>query len=161
MQSYYLFHTDKSVVLGVVRHTWAELRIPVGDVAESDTAAVTALDNGYVGQLIDSNRRSDMALPTLTPEQRAEALAKAQAARKERSELLASVKAGKVSIAQLLDRTDNVAKKTKVAQIIKALPGYGPAKAAAVMEEAGIDDNRRVGGLGDQQRRKLLDAVTG
>jgi hypothetical protein len=100
-----------------------------------------------------------MALPTLTPEQRAEALAKAQAARKERSELLASVKAGKVSIAQLLNRTDNVAKKTKVSQIIKALPGYGPARAAAVMEEAGIDDNRRVGGLGDQQRRKLLDAV--
>jgi signal recognition particle GTPase len=102
-----------------------------------------------------------MALPTLTPEQRADALAKAQAARKERSELLAKVKAGKVSIAQLLDRTDNVAKKTKVSQVIKALPGYGPAKAAAVMEEAGIDDNRRVGGLGDQQRRKLLDAVTG
>jgi hypothetical protein len=107
------------------------------------------------------NRRSDMALPTLTPEQRADALAKAQAARKERSELLASVKAGKVSIAQLLNRTDNVAKKTKVSQVIRALPGYGPAKAAAVMEEAGIDDNRRVGGLGDQQRRKLLEAVAG
>ena len=33
-----------------------------------------------------------MALPTLTPEQRADALAKAQAARKKRSELLASIK---------------------------------------------------------------------
>jgi hypothetical protein len=102
-----------------------------------------------------------MALPTLTPEQRADALAKAQAARKARSELLAKVKAGKMSIAQLLDRKDDVTKKTKVAQVIKALPGYGPAKAAAVMEEAGIDDNRRVGGLGDQQRKKLLDAVAG
>jgi len=29
------------------------------------------------------------------------------------------------------------------------------------MEEAGIDDNRRVGGLGEQQRKKLLDAVSG
>jgi len=100
-----------------------------------------------------------MPLPTLTPEQRADALAKAQAARKKRSELLASVKAGKTSIAQVLAKTDEITKKTKVSQVIKAMPGYGPAKAQAVMEEAGIDDNRRVGGLGDQQRKKLLDAV--
>ena len=76
-----------------------------------------------------------MALPTLTPEQRAEALAKAQAARKKRSELLASVKAGKTSIAQVLAKTDDITKKTKVSQVIRAMPGYGPAKAAAVMEE--------------------------
>src|SRR5258708_30652828 len=102
-----------------------------------------------------------IAVPTLTPEQRAEALAKAQAARKKRSELLASVKSGKVSIAQVLAKTDDITKKTKVAQVIKAMPGYGPAKAAAVMEEAGIDDNRRVGRLGEQQRKKLLEAVSG
>jgi hypothetical protein len=128
---------------------------------EADTFAPTNSDIGYVGELIESNRRSDMALPTLTPEQRADALAKAQAARKKRSELLASVKAGKTSIAQVLAKTDDITKKTKVAQVIKAMPGYGPAKAAAVMEEAGIDDNRRVGGLGDQQRKKLLEAVSG
>jgi hypothetical protein len=102
-----------------------------------------------------------MALPTLTPQQRAEALAKAQAARKERSELLAAVKAGRVTISQLLDRTDDVARKTKVVQVLRALPGYGPAKAAAVMEQAGIDDSRRVGGLGQQQRRKLLESLPG
>ena len=101
-----------------------------------------------------------MALPTLTPEQRAEALAKAQAARKKRSELLAGVKSGSVTIATLLSRTDEIAKKTKVAQVLKALPGYGPAKVAALMADAGIDENRRVGGLGEQQRRKLLDAVS-
>jgi hypothetical protein len=102
-----------------------------------------------------------MALPTLTPQQRAEALAKAQAARKERSDLLAAVKAGRVTISQLLDRTDDVARKTKVVQVLRALPGYGPAKAAAVMEQAGIDDSRRVGGLGQQQRRKLLESLPG
>lgn len=102
-----------------------------------------------------------MALPILTPEQRAEALAKAKAARKERSELLASVKTGTLPVAELLGRTDDVTKKTKVLQILKALPGYGPAKASAVMEQAGIDDSRRVGGLGDQQRRKLLAALAG
>ena len=39
-----------------------------------------------------------MALPTLTPEQRADALAKAAEARKARSELLASIKSGTTSI---------------------------------------------------------------
>jgi hypothetical protein len=102
-----------------------------------------------------------MALPTLTPEQRAQALEKAQQARKERSELLAGVKAGTLSIGDVLARTDDIAKKTKVVQVLKALPGYGPAKAAALMEQAGIDDSRRVGGLGEQQRRKLLEAVSG
>ena len=43
-----------------------------------------------------------MALPTLTPEQRADALAKAAEARKARSELLASIKSGKESIDKVL-----------------------------------------------------------
>jgi signal recognition particle GTPase len=102
-----------------------------------------------------------MALPTLTPEQRAEALEKAQQARRERSELLAAVKSSTITLADVLKREDQITKKTKVTQILKAIPGYGPAKAAAVMEQAGIDINRRVGGLGEQQRRKLLEAITG
>jgi ribosomal protein S13 len=61
----------------------------------------------------------------------------------------------------VLSKTDDITKKTKVSQVIRAMPGYGPAKAAAVMEEAGIDDNRRVGGLGEQQRKRLLEAVAG
>jgi hypothetical protein len=102
-----------------------------------------------------------MALPTLTPEQRADALAKAQEARKARSELLASVKTGTLSLGDVLAREDTVAKKTKVVQVLKALPGYGPAKVSALIEQLGIDENRRVGGLGDQQRAKLLAAISG
>jgi hypothetical protein len=108
-----------------------------------------------------TNKETFMALPTLTPEQRAQALEKAQQARKERSELLAALKAGSLGLGDVLTRTDDIATKTKVLQVLKALPGYGPAKAAAVMEEAGIDDKRRVGGLGEQQRRKLLENVSG
>jgi hypothetical protein len=108
-----------------------------------------------------TKKETFMALPTLTPEQRAQALEKAQQARKERSELLAGVKSGTLSVGDILARTDDIAKKTKVVQVLKSLPGYGPAKAAALMEQAGIDDSRRVGGLGEQQRRKLLEAVAG
>jgi hypothetical protein len=100
-----------------------------------------------------------MALPTLTPEQRQAALAKASEARKARSELLAALKSGTTSMAEMLAREDDVVKKTKVAAAVKALPGYGPARAAAVLAQAGIPDMRRIGGLGERQRRKLTEAL--
>lgn len=53
-----------------------------------------------------------------------------------------------------------MARNTRVAQVLKALPGYGPVRVAAVMSEAGIANNRRIGGLGPRQRRQLIDAVT-
>ena len=74
-----------------------------------------------------------MALPTLTPEQRAEALKKAAAARTARKELRDA--------------------------IAKSLPGYGPAKVSALLEQTGIDASRRAAGLGDRQRQALIDAL--
>ncbi|HET9140627.1 integration host factor, actinobacterial type [Actinophytocola sp.] len=102
-----------------------------------------------------------MALPTLTPEQRAEALAKAAEARKARSELLASIKAGNQTIASVLQRAkeDKTVGKTKVAALLKAVPGVGAVKAAALLEQAGIDPDRRAAGLGERQRAALIDAL--
>ena len=79
-----------------------------------------------------------MALPTLTPEQRQAALAKAAEARAARTALLAKVKAGELTFAQLLERDDDIAKKIKVSQALRAVKGVGPAKATALMEEAGL-----------------------
>ncbi len=102
-----------------------------------------------------------MALPTLTPEQRADALAKAAEARKARSELLASIKSGKQTIASVLKRAkdDKTVGKTKVAALLKAVPGVGAVKAAALLEQAGIDPDRRAAGLGERQRSALIDAL--
>jgi hypothetical protein len=100
-----------------------------------------------------------MALPTLSPEQRQAALAKAAEARKARGELLANVKAGKTSVAEVFGRTDDTAKRIKVSQVLRAVPGYGPAKVAALMTRCGVDEKRRVGGLGEQQRKRLLESL--
>lgn len=102
-----------------------------------------------------------MALPTLTPEQRAQALAKAAEARKARSELLASIKSGERSIDKVLSKAkeDRTIGKTKVTQLLKAVPGLGAVKVAALLEQAGIDPDRRAAGLGDRQREALLDAL--
>ncbi|AYF76488.1 integration host factor [Nocardia yunnanensis] len=102
-----------------------------------------------------------MALPTMTPEQRSEALAKAAAVRKARSEMIAEVKKGSLSLSELLKRADkeDLVKKTKVSAVIKALPGIGPVKAAKLMDEAEIPADRRIGGLGSRQRAALLEAL--
>ena len=102
-----------------------------------------------------------MALPTLTPEQRQEALAKAAEARKARSELLASIKSGDKSIESVLAKAkeDKTIGKTKVTQLLKAVPGLGAVKVQGLMEQAGIDPDRRAAGLGDRQRKALLEAL--
>jgi hypothetical protein len=102
-----------------------------------------------------------MALPNLTPEQRQAALAKAALARRDRAELLAAVKSGQTSLAEVFDRADDLAKRTRVVQVLRAVPGYGPAKVAALMAVCGVEEKRRVGGLGEQQRRRLLESFTG
>ncbi|GAB3498409.1 MULTISPECIES: integration host factor, actinobacterial type [Amycolatopsis] len=102
-----------------------------------------------------------MALPTLTPEQRKEALAKAAEARKARSDLLASIKAGKTTIDKVLAKAkeDKTIGKTKVTQLLKAVPGLGAVKVAALLEETGIDPDRRAAGLGERQREALIAAL--
>ena len=97
-----------------------------------------------------------MALPALSPEQRQAALQKAREARAARSDLLAGLKAGTLTLAEVLGRGDDLARKTKVAQVIRALPGIGQARAAAIMARAGIPAERRLGGLGARQREHLL-----
>jgi hypothetical protein len=96
-----------------------------------------------------------MALPTLTPEQRQASLAKAREARAARSAMLAGVKESSLTLADILGREDDIARRTKVNQVLRALPGVGQARAAAIMERAGIPSERRVGGLGARQRELL------
>ena len=99
-----------------------------------------------------------MALPTLTPEQRAQALEKAAEARKKRAELKQQLKSGKVTLADVLQRSgDDIVGKMKVANVLESLPGVGKVRAPKIMEELDISASRRVRGLGAKQREQLLD----
>ena len=101
-----------------------------------------------------------MPLPTMTPEQRKQALAKAAEARQARSALLAEVKSGKLPINQVFNRADeDVVKKTRVVQVLRSLPGYGAAKVTALMTASGVDEKRRIGGLTTAQRDRLIEAL--
>jgi hypothetical protein len=100
-----------------------------------------------------------MALPpVLSTEARQAALVKAAAARTARAELKAQLKMGSISLAEVLERaaTDDFVGNTKVLVILESLPGLGKVKARRAMEDIGIAETRRVRGLGDNQRVKLL-----
>jgi guanylate kinase len=43
-----------------------------------------------------------------------------------------------------------------LAQVVRAVPGVGQARASASVERTGISPERRVGGLGTRQREQLL-----
>ncbi len=58
-----------------------------------------------------------------------------------------------------LNSTDSNVGKLKVVSMLESLPGVGKVKARRVMEEIGIAPNRRVQGLGAQQRAALLDQL--
>lgn len=100
-----------------------------------------------------------MALPPLTPEQRADALAKAAAARATRAEVKNKLKYSQVKLSEVIEsaKTDDALSKLKVVSLLESLPGVGKAKARAVMSEVGISEARRVRGLGPHQRAALVE----
>lgn len=101
-----------------------------------------------------------MALPTMTEEQRKEALAKAAETRKKRAEVREQIKAGKLSAKKAIEKRDDpVIGKMRVKQFITTFPGYGNAKAEKIMAEIGIDEKRRLAGLGERQIAALLEAL--
>lgn len=100
-----------------------------------------------------------MALPPLTPEQRADALVKAAAARRERAEVKNRLRYSRGSLAEVLTegRTNDVIGKLKVSSLLESMPGVGKVKARKIMSEIGISESRRVRGLGANQVSALLE----
>ena len=97
--------------------------------------------------------------PQLTPEQRTAALAKAAEARAARAEIKARLKMGSMSLADALAADDDNVGKLKVVALLESLPGVGTVKARRIMADVDIADNRRVQGLGAQQKSKLLELL--
>ncbi|MET4164156.1 hypothetical protein ABID74_000772 [Gordonia terrae] len=109
--------------------------------------------------LENERRRNPVALPQLTDEQRAAALEKAAAARRVRAELKERLKRGGTDLQQVLKDAENdeILGKMKVSALLEALPKVGKVKAQEIMTELEIAPTRRLRGLGDRQRKALLE----
>ncbi|HEY2549717.1 MAG TPA: integration host factor, actinobacterial type [Streptosporangiaceae bacterium] len=104
-----------------------------------------------------------MALPPLTPDQRAAALEKAAKARKDRAEVKNRMKKGSTTLPEVLKegQTDDVVGKMKVSALLESVPGVGKVRAKQIMERLGIAESRRVRGLGANQRTALENEFRG
>lgn len=133
--------------------------------ARSGGVGVCGEDTRYgapAGGAHDGEDSDAAPLPVLTRQQRQAGLAQAALARAARSRLREQITRGELGIAAVLDRagTDPIVARTRVADLLRALPGYGPVTVTALLSNTGIHPARRVGGLGRRQRRALLGAIT-
>lgn len=98
-----------------------------------------------------------MAIPNLSKEERAKALAKAQQMRSKRTALRNKLKSGEITVEDVLKDLDNeVVSRMRVKYLLESLPQVGKVTAVKIMEEVGIDEARRVQGLGTRQMTDLL-----
>ena len=93
------------------------------------------------------------APPQLTPEERAQALAKAKQSRQIRAAIKARVKSGELSISDVIEyaRGDEAVAKMRVLELIESVNGVGKVRAKVLMERIGISFTRRLQGLGRHQ----------
>jgi transposase len=98
-----------------------------------------------------------VALPPLTPEQRTAALQKAAEARRERAALKARLKAGGVTLSDVVreGQKNEIVGKMKVSALLESMPGIGKVRAKQIMERLDISETRRVRGLGANQIASL------
>jgi transposase len=106
-----------------------------------------------------NERVTRVALPPLTPEQRAAALEKAAAARQARAEVKNRLKYSQGSLSDVIEQgqKNETIGKLKVVALLESLPGVGKVKARAIMADIGISETRRVRGLGPHQVKALID----
>ena len=98
------------------------------------------------------------APPQLTPEERANALARAKFSRQVRAGVKLRIKNQDLSIAQVLEiaREDEAIAKMRVLELVESVPGMGKIRAKALLERLHISLTRRVQGLGRHQVESLI-----
>ncbi|MCX6513137.1 MAG: integration host factor, actinobacterial type [Actinobacteria bacterium] len=96
--------------------------------------------------------------PTLTDEQRRQALAKAASVRRRRAEIRAQLKAGDLAMRELLDlaQADEAIATMRVLAVLESLPRVGKVGARRTLNRLGIAESRKIHGLGLRQREGLL-----
>lgn len=95
-----------------------------------------------------------MALNNLSDSDRRKGLEKARQVRKKRAEIKESLKKGKLNIKSLFKDKKLYAdiSNMKVINLISALPGNGRVNALKILKDLKISPNKKIGGLGRNQK---------
>ena len=103
--------------------------------------------------------------PPLSAEERGRAGAAGVAARQARAQVRQQLTDGSMGLADVLTSAageDALARslaRMRVVDLLAALRGIGPVRAADIMREVGIAANRRIGGLGIHQSAALVEKI--
>lgn len=102
-----------------------------------------------------------MPVPQLSVDERNNALAKAQEMRSKRMEMRKKLKSGEIKLEEVINDLNNeVIARMRVKYLLESLPQIGKITAKKIMDEIGIDESRRVQGLGSRQKVDLLDKLS-
>jgi hypothetical protein len=99
------------------------------------------------------------AAPERSLNQRMDALERANKIRTARAKLKRDLKAGKVSIHQLLLKPPSYLETAKVFDMLLAVPKYGRVKANKVLVQCRISPSKTIGGLSERQRTELVSML--
>ena len=108
---------------------------------------------------MSSSPTPPLGAPERSAAQRREALALANKVRSERAQLKRDLKRGEVSIAELLREPPGCLASAKVMDLLRALPGYGPAKTARLLTRCRVSPSKSMAGLTERQREALIAAL--
>jgi hypothetical protein len=97
--------------------------------------------------------------PERSLDQRMDALQRANAIRTMRAQLKRDLKAGRVSIHDLLREPPEYLETAKVFDILLAVPKYGRVKANKVLQTCRISPSKTIGGLSERQRNELVSLL--
>ena len=100
-----------------------------------------------------------MVKPNLSEESRRKGLERGRLVRKKRSEIKNSLKEGKSDMKSLFSDKklfEKYISSMKVMSIISSLPGNGKVHAAELLKELKISPNKKMGGLGKNQKENFL-----
>ena len=96
------------------------------------------------------------AAPERSLTQRMEALERANQIRTRRAQLKRDLKAGRVSIHNLLLDPPEYLETAKVFDLLLAVPKYGRVKVNRILTQCRISPSKTVGGLSERQRNELV-----
>lgn len=98
--------------------------------------------------------------PERSPDQRMDALARANLIRSERARLKRELKAGRLSFHTLLLSPPDYLETAKVFDMLLAVPKYGRVKVTKILSTCRISPSKTIGGLSDRQRSELVFLLT-
>jgi hypothetical protein len=99
--------------------------------------------------------------PGTIAEKQHEALRRANEVRVARAALKRELAAGRVAIEEIVARPPSCAQHAKVYDLVRAVPGIGPARSMRLLVKCQIPHAKTLAALSDRQRRALIESLPG